>query len=75
MVCDQLQIDKNKIIKIVEDRPGKDKSYLMDTNKARLTLNWEPQTNLQNGIRQTIVWLKNNLSHLKRLPKEYIHKL
>jgi len=75
MICDKLEIDKNKVIKIVDDRPGKDQSYLMDIGKARNNLNWVPKNNLKTGIEKTIIWVKNNFDVLKGLQNEYIHKI
>ena len=36
MICQQLNVDKNKIIEIVGDRLGKDKGYFMDIKKAEI---------------------------------------
>jgi len=57
-----------------DERPGKDAAYLLDSSKARAELAWEPRISLDDGIDQTIAWIKKNLDVLRALPLEYIHK-
>lgn len=48
----------------VNDRPGHDMRYAMDSSKLRRELGWQPQytdqNGMQNGLTQTIDWYKNN---------------
>jgi len=48
----------------VNDRPGHDMRYAMDSSKLRRELGWQPQYTDQNGMEQglkaTIEWYKNN---------------
>lgn len=46
----------------VEDRPGHDRRYLLDSSKIRKELNWEPKISFKDGIHETIQWYKNNRS-------------
>ena len=50
MICQQLNVDKNKIIEIVGDRLGKDKGYFMDIKKAEIELDWKPNTDLKQEL-------------------------
>lgn len=58
----------------VPDRPGKDNAYVLSSEKARATLNWFDRITLENGIAETIDWVKHNFSQLCKYPCEYIHK-
>lgn len=40
----------------VNDRPGHDRRYLLDSGKIRRELHWEPQVVFEDGIRETIQW-------------------
>lgn len=48
----------------VNDRPGHDMRYAMDSTKLRRELGWEPQytdqNGMQNGLKQTIDWYDKN---------------
>mgnify|MGYP001226322387 FL=1 len=48
------------LIRFVEDRPGHDKRYAIDTKKIYSQLGWKPKINLKNGIKKTIEWYIEN---------------
>jgi dTDP-glucose 4,6-dehydratase len=47
---------------MVNDRPGHDKRYALDSNKARKVLKWSCTFKLDEGIAETIKWYKENRS-------------
>jgi len=49
-----LKKDRN-LIEFVQDRPGHDKRYTMDSNKIR-KLGWQPKTKFSKGIESTVEW-------------------
>ena len=74
MIARHLNIDFDKYIEIVGERLGKDSAYLLGSSKAREKLGWKDQINLEQGIEETIAWVRDNLNILKQLPFDYIHK-
>ena len=46
--------------KIVPDRPGHDRRYLLDASKIRRELGWEPAIPWESGIRETVEWYRDN---------------
>ena len=62
-----LSFSYKTLIKFVEDRPGHDKRYAIDSSKVKNELSWSPKYNFEYGIRKTIMWYKNNLSWCKNL--------
>ena len=53
-------------ITFVEDRPGHDRRYVLDTSKLESELNWKPKETLDSGLRKTVLWYlehQNWLNH------------
>ena len=48
------------LIEFVEDRPGHDLRYSLDSSKIKKELRWSPKTNFENGITKTISWYLSN---------------
>jgi dTDP-glucose 4,6-dehydratase len=53
----------------IEDRPGHDRRYLLDTAKIRRELGWRPQVGFEEGMKQTINWYKEHRSWWEPLKK------
>ena len=61
--------DYKSLIEFVEDRPGHDYRYAIDFSKINKKLNWSPQINFNDGIRQTIKWYIENESWWDKINK------
>lgn len=59
-------------IEFVEDRPGHDFRYSMDSTKIRNHLRWSPKTNLDEGLEKTIRWYNDNKHWWKNLINEVL---
>ena len=46
--------------KYVEDRPGHDRRYLLDSTKIQKELSWYPEISFEEGIKKTILWYEEN---------------
>ncbi len=55
------------LITFVEDRPGHDRRYAIDSSKARRELAWRPRQNLASGLRQTVRWYLDNSAWVQRV--------
>jgi dTDP-glucose 4,6-dehydratase len=49
-----------EMIEYVKDRPGHDRRYAINFSKIKSELGWEPRTNFDEGMKQTVEWYKNN---------------
>ncbi len=56
------------------DRLGKDAAYLLDSTRARTELGWSDTHPLQDGLEETVSWVRGNLDVLSRQEQNYIHK-
>lgn len=61
-------------VEVVGERLGKDTAYLLDSAKAREKLNWKDQITLEQGVEETIAWVRDNLEEIKKQTFDYIHK-
>ena len=50
----------SELIEFVEDRPGHDFRYSLDSSKIRKELGWSPKINFEDGIAKTISWYLSN---------------
>lgn len=55
------------LIKYVADRPGHDLRYAIDCSKAETELDWKPQHNFRDGLRETIDWYLANTPWIDRI--------
>jgi len=48
------------VIEFVEDRPGHDMRYSLDSSKIRKELLWEPKHSLEDALKETVEWYLAN---------------
>jgi len=48
------------LINYVQDRPGHDRRYALDSSKIQRELGWKPQVGLEEGLERTIKWYESN---------------
>jgi dTDP-glucose 4,6-dehydratase len=58
---------RESLIQFVTDRPGHDRRYAMDIRKIQTELGWEPQHDLERGLRQTVLWYLENRDWLEAI--------
>lgn len=73
IICEQLQQLKpqakpyRELIKFVEDRPGHDRRYAIDSSKLTKELGWSPVESFESGIKKTISWYLQNQDWWQRI--------
>jgi dTDP-glucose 4,6-dehydratase len=58
-VLDEIRPDHSphsSLLTFVQDRPGHDRRYAIDTSKLKRELGWQPAVTFEEGLRQTIRW-------------------
>lgn len=59
-------LDKpESLITYVTDRPGHDRCYRVTSHKLRTELGWGPRVSFEEGLRDTVMWYKNNQTWIK----------
>ena len=75
MICSKLDKLMNsekphkRLITFVNDRPGHDKRYSIDSSLIRNELGWNPKHDFETGLENTINWYLRNLSWCKEVIK------
>ena len=62
----------NDLIEFVEDRPGHDQRYSLDSSKIKNELGWSTKINFEEGIRKTIEWYEKNFSYYESISNEIL---
>jgi len=73
-ICDKIGKPFEEITKVAPERLGQDKAYTIDSTKAREELGWSPKISLEEGIKQTIDWVRGHLEEIVEQPLQYVHK-
>ncbi len=55
------------LLTFVQDRPGHDRRYALDSEKAHRELGWAPQTTLEEGLQQTVDWYSSNADWVRHV--------
>jgi len=70
----RLMNKSHDLIEFVEDRPGHDFRYSLDSSKIKSELNWLVKTDFDKGIEQTINWYLSNQQWWKNISEKALDK-
>ena len=62
---------RRDLITFVDDRPGHDERYAMDTSKLTRELGWTPRETFDTGLRKTVEWYVANRAWWEKLRGRY----
>ena len=48
------------LLQFVQDRPGHDRRYAIDSSKVKRDLGWTPKVPFGEGLRETVLWYRDN---------------
>ena len=65
----ELMDKSDDLIEFVEDRPGHDLRYSMDSSKTINNLGWKVKSDFENGLKNTIEWYLQNPAILNNITK------
>ncbi|MBX6313306.1 MAG: dTDP-glucose 4,6-dehydratase [Isosphaeraceae bacterium] len=55
------------LIRFVQDRPGHDRRYAIDTTKIRRELGWRPREDFESGLARTVRWYLDHPGWVERV--------
>lgn len=56
---------RRRLIRHVEDRPGHDRRYAVDSSPLRKELGWQPRRDFAAGLKDTVAWYLGNVDWTK----------
>jgi dTDP-glucose 4,6-dehydratase len=59
--------EPESLLTYVQDRPGHDRRYALDSEKAEGELDWSPKITLDDGLKQTVEWYLSNSEWMKKV--------
>jgi len=62
------------LIEFVEDRPGHDFRYSMNSQKTKKELNWQSEINFEEGIKKTVDWYLSNREWWKNIAENSLNQ-
>lgn len=70
-IADQLGMPFEQLCEVVDDRPGQDSRYWLDSSAIKQEVGWEPSVILGHGLLEMVNWGKQYLDVLKDWPQTY----
>ena len=74
LICKLTDYSYKKLVIFKKDRLAKDQKYLLDSSKARKIMNWDEKYSLEDGLKETIKWFKQNNNSISLSDLNYSHK-
>ena len=73
-MCGLRGADFKAATRFVEERPGQDRAYVIDSSKARSELGWKPTIELSQGISELVSCIDLEWERIQSSPLEYVDK-
>lgn len=74
IICNKMGSDFSKATKIVAERLGQDKAYVIDSSRARQEFNWKPIISMEEGLAGVVDWVEEYWAQIKKEHLFYVHK-
>jgi len=74
MICDLMGQSFETATRIVDERPGQDSAYVIDSLLARRELAWSPKVALSEGLNEVVRWVDDNWREIQQEPLGYQHR-
>lgn len=74
MVCDQMDAEYDEVVRVVGERLGQDAWYRLDVSRSEAELGWSPRVSFEQGVAETVEWVRRGWHEIRDEPLEYIHR-
>jgi len=72
-ICEKMNVPFDKATEIVQERPGQDAAYIIDSTRVRSAFGWQPEISLSEGLDEVIDWANAHWEQIQSQPLEYVH--
>jgi len=73
-ICRRMDVAFAKATKTVDERPGQDAAYVIDSTKARRELDWRPTVVLDDGLAEVVQWVDRYWDDIRSHSLQYEHR-
>jgi dTDP-glucose 4,6-dehydratase len=73
-VCRQAGVRLQDLVDVADERPGHDAAYLLDSSRAKTELGWTATTSFEQGVAETLAWVREHRDTLLAQPLDYVHR-
>jgi dTDP-glucose 4,6-dehydratase len=73
LICERCGARFEDVTRAVDERPGQDAAYVIDSTKARTELGWQPMIPLERGLSEVVEWVNGYWREIQGQPLEYRH--
>jgi len=73
MLCERMGVNFENATRVVDERPGQDAAYVIDSGKARAEFGWLPAIDLETGLAEVVAWVDESWRAITGEPLEYRH--
>ena len=73
-ICEAAGKDFDACTRTVDERPGQDKAYVINSTKAREQFDWSPRVSLDEGLGEVFGWVERDWDRIQELPLTYQHQ-
>lgn len=74
ILCERMGRSFPEWTEVVEERPGQDAAYVIDSGKARERFGWAPEIGFDEGLGDVVDWIEANWDAVRAYPLDYQHK-
>ncbi len=74
-IAERLGKSLHDIATVVEERPGQDAAYVIDSSKARTEFGWRPRIDFNTGVDETVRWVEQYWEQIVSQSLEYQHQV
>jgi len=73
LLAERMSTTLERATRTVEERPGQDSAYVIDSSLARQELGWTPRVSIQEGLSEVVEWVDTNWDVVRDSALNYQH--
>ncbi len=73
-IVEQMNANFDELVEVGPERPGQDKAYILNSDKARNEFGWAPEISMNEGLLSMIEWIDQYWDTIQAQPLDYIFK-